>query len=180
MGRGSHLARIEPINFRDDYRHAFWKPRDAEDRILARICDQADAERLLVTFLDSDDLLRNDAVEVIQGVALDDATEAIVPRNGFLFDSARWRMGYVSRESPPFFTLVHRPDEYFAGRRHHGGRGRHLEVTKRLACKFLSERIFAIHLHGRNDSSRFGTTRALDPGEARTWFERFGIRRHAS
>jgi hypothetical protein len=161
---------------RKDYYQAFWKPRHEEDEILGRLCEASSSDALYITYLGSDDLLRDDAIGVIQSVPIQDETQAIVPQQGYLFGSVRWRMCPVQRVSPPVFTLVYRRDEYFAGRRHYGGRGRHLEVSRRLRCQIVRERIFALHLHGRNDSSRFpARAPPLSVLEMTACLERFGV-----
>ena len=129
VGQSCHLVPIAPIDFRSDYANAFWRARPEEQTVLAAVSSGAD--RLYITYLDSDDLLRDDAVAAIQAAAVTSDTQAVLLRRGYKLDSSRRRMFRYDASSPPFFTLTYDRAQYLSGRRHHGGKGRHLEVARR-------------------------------------------------
>ncbi|MDX1429677.1 MAG: hypothetical protein R3282_05285, partial [Rhodothermales bacterium] len=54
FSRRLRVVGIEPIDFRQDVENAFWRPRPAEDSALKEIVGR-EVERLLITYLDSDD-----------------------------------------------------------------------------------------------------------------------------
>lgn len=174
IGLTQHLVAIPAIDFRQDYDNAFWRARSGEDAVLGELC--VDAKSLYVTYLDSDDMLRDDYVARVQDARVGRDTQVILVPNGYVLDSRRRRLAACWYRSPPFYTLTYSTQEYFAGHRHHGGRGRHIEVAARLRAVTVNERLYMQHIHGGNDSSRFPRNAArVGPGEAESILRRFGV-----
>ncbi len=149
------LAPIPPIDFSTDYRRAFWRRRDSEEAAIRRFA--GDRKRLLVTYLDGDDLLHTDYVEAVQG-AMPPGLQCLGIPGGFMYSSTTDRIRKWDRRAPrmpPFFTLQYEASAFLRGQRLYGGPGRHLYVNDHLRSSVLARRLFAQHVHGRNDSTAY-------------------------
>lgn len=149
------LAPIAPIDFTRDYRRAFWRRRQGEEDAIRRYAKGK--KRLLITYLDGDDLLHTDYVGTVQA-ELDAKTECLALPGGFMFSSDTRQIRPWDRlppRTPPFFTLQYQTKDYLAGRRLYGGPGRHLYVREHLRSRVCAQRLFAQHVHGANDSTAY-------------------------
>ena len=163
LGVPFELAPIEPVDFTQDYEHAFWRRRVHEEEAVRR--HVGSSRTLDITYLDGDDLLHRSFVESLQNqeAAMPNDTQVICAPDGFLYASGpkrirTWGHGRKSTQ-PPFFTLRYNSSHYLGGGRLDGGPGRHLWVAKRLKPWHVRERLWAQHCHGLNDSTDYANGR---------------------
>lgn len=147
-----HFVGIKPVDFKRDLSRGFWRPRAPEDEKIYELA--GDADRLLITHIDSDDCYRYDAMARYR--EMEEGPGCIMMREGFIHHVGTGDVGKYRSPAPPFYTLVYEDMERFrAGKRWQGGAGHHSFVPQKIPTRFIVEPMYMVNVHGANDSTRW-------------------------
>jgi hypothetical protein len=182
-----HFVGVDPIDFKRNLEGAFWIPRPAEDAKIIEI--GGDAEQLLITYVDSDDCYRADALVRMRLEAMAEwpplATSdrshfgSIMCEHGLIHHVDTGVLAAYHERSTPFYSLHYDMARYRDGVRYHGGPGHHSYVRDRIPGRVIRDRdMFMVNVHGANDSTNW--SRAAGPElrgpDARRMLADFGVR----
>lgn len=158
LGSRFRAVGISPIDFRGSgVSRAFWAARKAEDRAILELCP-ADASRILVSHIDSDDAYAVDYLDRTREVEISPGLQSISAGLGYIYDEKHHRLRRYRdpHGSPPFYTLIFSRSQVEQGYRPLGGPGHHSEVNARTQSKTLTgDDNYLVVVHEFNDSTRF-------------------------
>lgn len=103
--------------------------------------------------LDSDDMYHKTYINMLHEYRPKKDTQALINQKGYIYDLISKRMAKFGYESPPYFVLVYKTEDYLKGFNYplpegHGS-------AKRLKYEALGENNFMTVLHTHNKSSSF-------------------------
>lgn len=109
--------------------------------------------------VDSDDMYRKNFIAQLHAFKPKPSTKALINQRGFWYDSNRKRLAAVVRNSPPFYTLIFKTEDYKKGMRYplkgHGS-------VIRLPHEKFKPRNYMVVIHGKNTSTRYRIRKKTD------------------
>ncbi|MDQ6423631.1 glycosyltransferase [Paenibacillus sp. LHD-117] len=109
--------------------------------------------------LDSDNMFSKDYMERLRGRVLKPGTQAIVTKQGYIYDSVRHRLATIGYPSPSFYALVFKTEEFIAGKKY-PLRTHHDAI--RLRHELMPGRNFVVVVHKTNALNAFTVRRPSD------------------
>lgn len=108
-------------------------------------------DHLYLVRLDCDDMYHNSIVQQLTDYRPKSNTQALINQRGYVYDAVRQRFAAINQQSPPFYTLIYKVDEYAKGKRYSTPRG-HRAVIKLKHESLTREgnRNYMIVVHKRN------------------------------
>jgi hypothetical protein len=117
-----------------------------------------ESDRVYVTRIDSDDLYRADAMQIVAGQEPINGSmpECLMFRCGYLYEQKTGRVGTYFKDSTPFHTVIW-PSEIFCNREKHDMAfcGDHSKVKDAYPTRFMPNWKFCVLIHDNNFSSTF-------------------------
>ncbi len=113
------------------------------------------SEELFITRLDSDDLYHKSYIQALHDHSPHESTQILISQDGFIYDSLQHRLAYWSYESPPFYALVYKTEEYLKGKRH---KFRKHSGAIKLRHEILSPGLFCVLIHSDNTLGVFNSS----------------------
>lgn len=112
-----------------------------------------DYEYLYLVRVDCDDMYHVSYIQQLHDFQHKEETKAIINQKGYLYDSVGKRIANYFFESPPFYTLIYKSEEYIKGVRYElpGGHAGAIQLPHEI----LDGRNFVFHIHSANTLNRF-------------------------
>ncbi|MGL4737875.1 MAG: hypothetical protein ACRCW2_10515 [Cellulosilyticaceae bacterium] len=110
-------------------------------------------DRLYHMRIDSDNMIHPDFVSKLWAIDPGEDTEVIIPQWGYVYDVIGGGLCEFYQESPPFYTLIYKEDEYRKGKSLRGANG-HAGMIQ-LNHEILEGHNFMVLVHKQNILNRF-------------------------
>ncbi len=110
-------------------------------------------EYLYLVRIDSDDMYHPLFIQKLLDLNLNHDTECILNQDGYAYDCIDNKLGIWYAQSPPFYTLIYKVQDYLNGFRYKviGG---HKGVID-LNYQKLLDKNYLVLIHGKNNSTKF-------------------------
>lgn len=177
LGDRLHLVGVDPIDLAKY--GSFWNPIPAEDEVIYGIAGVV--ERLLVTYIDSDDCYMDVALAAIRNDdGLAHVAGCLMVNDGYLYNVDNGGMTSYHDESSPFFTFVYDMERYKAGMRYQAGSCNHSTVAYLMPTKGKGfGALCLVTTHQENDTTswsvRSNSRERMPPDDVTRTLSRFGI-----
>ncbi|MEV5030140.1 glycosyltransferase [Paenibacillus sp. LPE1-1-1.1] len=108
-------------------------------------------DRLYLVRLDCDDMYHKSIVQQLRDFRPKSSTQALINQKGYIYDAVRQRFTATRHQSPPFYTLIYKSEEYLKGKRHAipGGHRYVIKLKHEILTK-KGNRNYMIVVHKRN------------------------------
>lgn len=115
---------------------------------------------LYLVRLDCDDTYHKSFIRQLHDYQPKPDTCALINQKGYVYDSLRHRVAAITKTSPPFYTLIYKPDEYFQGKRYSlpGGHPAVIKLKHEILNK-NGKRNYMVVVHQRNTLNQRMLTR---------------------
>lgn len=110
---------------------------------------------LYLVRLDSDDMFCKTFISQLHAYKPKKDTLALINQEGFIYDAVNKRLGEYYDDSPPFYTLIYKTEDYLKGIRYKLPNG-HLDVIK-LPHEILPKNNYLVTVHSKNTTTIFNS-----------------------
>jgi hypothetical protein len=109
-----------------------------------------DTEYFYDVRLNSDDLYKNNFIEILNNLKISKDIQAILPQYGYMWYLQNNKLCLRKQKSPPFTTLIYNTKEFLEGFFYYMPRG-HEEIIRNLKCYLLENPLWCIIIHDTNN-----------------------------
>lgn len=108
-------------------------------------------DRLYLVRLDCDDMYHKSIVQQLVDYRPKSSTQALINQKGYVYDAVRKRFAAIDSQSPPFYILIYKVEEYMTGKRYSipGGHRRVIRLKHEILTR-KGNRNYMIVVHKRN------------------------------
>lgn len=112
-----------------------------------------DYDYLYLVRIDCDDMYHVSYIQQLHDFQHKEETKAIINQQGYLYDSVGKRLANYFYESPPFYTLIYKSEDYIKGLRYKLPGGHSGAVQ--LPHEIIDKKNFVFHIHSVNTLNKF-------------------------
>ncbi len=105
--------------------------------------------------LDDDDMYHNSFIQKLLDYTPNPETQVLINQKGYVYDIINDKLGKWYFESPPFYTLIYKANDYISNIRYHL-EGGHPGAIK-LKHEILEGENYMVILHGKNTLNKFNS-----------------------